>query len=112
MAVTPTLDCLPMYVARACNLFDTLGADVRLRPYTAQMDCDTAFERSRVEGMATDLVRGQRLIRRGFPLTYVTAWWGGGGGFGGGGPPRFPILREGRGCLKLYKICGDENGCE
>ena len=73
VAVTPTLDCLPMYVARTCNLFDTLGADVRLRPYTAQMDCDTAFERSRVEGMATDLVRGQRLIRRGFPLTYVTA---------------------------------------
>ena len=26
-----------------------------------------------VEGMVTDLVRGQRLIRRGFPLTYVTA---------------------------------------
>ncbi len=73
VAVMPTLDCLPLYVARFYNLFDTLGADVRLKPFTAHMDCDTALARGRVEGSITDLVRGQRLSAMGTPLTYVTA---------------------------------------
>lgn len=73
IAVMPTLDCLPLYVANKYNLFDSLGADVRLRLYTAQMDCDTALQRGRVEGSVTDLVRSQRMIRQGMKLTYVTA---------------------------------------
>lgn len=73
VAVMPTLDCLPMYVAREYNLFDTLGADVRLKYFTAQMDCDTALTGGSVEGSITDVVRGQRMIRRGTPLNYVTA---------------------------------------
>lgn len=73
IAVMPTLDCLPLYVANKYNLFDSLGADVRLRLYTAQMDCDTALQRGRVEGTVTDLVRSQRMIRQGMKLTYVTA---------------------------------------
>ena len=73
IAVMPTLDCLPLYVANKYNLFDSLGADVRLRLYTAQMDCDTALQRGRVEGAVTDLVRSQRMIRQGMKLTYVTA---------------------------------------
>lgn len=73
IAVMPTLDCLPLYVANKYNLFDSLGADVRLRLYTAQMDCDTALQRGRVEGAVTDLVRSQRMIRQGMMLTYVTA---------------------------------------
>ena len=73
VAVMPTLDCLPLYVAEMYNLFDTLGADVRLKAYTAQMDCDTALERGHVEGAVTDLVRGQRMAANGTPLTYATA---------------------------------------
>lgn len=73
VAVMPTLDCLPVYVAQMYNLFDTLGATVRLKPYTAQMDCDTALQRGRVEGAVTDLVRGQRMVKEGTPLKYVTA---------------------------------------
>lgn len=72
VAVMPTLDCLPLYVARQYQLFDTLGADVRLKFFTAQMDCDTALAGGSVEGSVTDLVRGERLISRGTPLTYVT----------------------------------------
>lgn len=73
IAVMPTLDCLPLYVASECGLFDTLGADIRLKHYMAQIDCDTALANGRVEGSVTDLVRGQRLAAMGTPLTYVAA---------------------------------------
>ncbi|MBR1687589.1 MAG: ABC transporter substrate-binding protein [Prevotella sp.] len=78
VAVMPTLDCLPMYVAEYHHLFDTLNGGVRLKFFTAQMDCDTAMERGRVEGSITDLVRGQRMVRRGTPLRYIAstnAYW-------------------------------------
>lgn len=78
IAVMPTLDCLPLYVAQMYNLYDSLGADVRLRLFTAQMDCDTALVGGSVEGGVTDLVRCQRLMDQGTPLEYVTstnAYW-------------------------------------
>ena len=73
IAVMPTLDCLPMYVAAQYELFDTLRGGVRLKYYTAQMDCDTALERGRVEGAVSDLVRAMRMDRRGTKIRYVAA---------------------------------------
>ncbi len=73
VGVMPTLDCLPMYVARMYGLYDSLGVDVRLRHFTAQMDCDTALQRGRIEGSVTDLVRAVRLGRLGTKLTCVTS---------------------------------------
>lgn len=73
VGVMPTFDCLPLYVAEHSRLFDTLGVDVRLRRYTAQMDCDTALMRGRVEGSVSDLVRTERLRRKGMGLDYLTA---------------------------------------
>lgn len=73
IAVMPTLDCLPLLVARECSLYNHLGADIRLRMYMAQMDCDTALLRGRVEGMVSDLVRTERIIHGGVPLRYVSA---------------------------------------
>ena len=58
IAVMPTLDCLPLYVAQQ---------------FTAQMDCDTALMRGRVEGAISDLVRTERMIQQGTPLKYVAA---------------------------------------
>lgn len=72
IAVMPTLDCLPLYVAKDRQLFDTL-VDIRLKPFTAQMDCDTALTRGRVEAMVTDLVRAERIMKEGMPLDYVAA---------------------------------------
>jgi NitT/TauT family transport system substrate-binding protein len=46
--------------------------------YQAQMDCDTALERHRVEGMVTDLVRAMRLNDKGTKIRYVAvtgAYW-------------------------------------
>lgn len=73
VAVMPTLDCLPMYVAKEHGLFDSLGVAVSLVRYTAHMDCDTALQRGRVDGMVTDLVRAKRLEGHGVPLDIVTA---------------------------------------
>ena len=73
VAVMPTLDCLPMYVAEYYQLFDTLNGGVRLKHFMAQIDCDTAMERNRVEGTVTDLVRALRMTKRGMPLRYVAA---------------------------------------
>ena len=77
IAVMPTLDCLPLYIAKDHQLFDTI-VDIRLKRYTAQMDCDTAMMRGRVEGLVTDLVRAERMIQLGTPLRYVAstdAYW-------------------------------------
>ena len=73
IAVMPTLDCLPLIVARHYELFDTVHGGVRLKLFMAQMDCDTALERGRVEGAVTDLIRAVRINRRGTKMRYVAA---------------------------------------
>lgn len=73
VAVLPTLDCLPIYLAKDHKFFEALKTDVRLRLYNAQMDCDTALAGGSVEGSITDLIRGERLQTKGTPLRYVAA---------------------------------------
>ena len=73
IAVMPTLDCMPFYVAQERGIFDQLGVNVRLKFFTAQMDCDTAIQRGRVEVSITDLVRAERLQKQGTPLRYIAA---------------------------------------
>ena len=73
VAVMPTLDCLPFYVAEAHGMLQTDSLHVALVHYTAQMDCDTAIARERVECMVTDLVRAERLQQQGTPLSYLSA---------------------------------------
>lgn len=73
IAVMPTLDCLPLYVADATGMFGEEHLNVRLMKYTAQMDCDTAILRGRVQGVFTDLVRAQRLRQKGANLHEVGA---------------------------------------
>lgn len=77
VAVMPTLDCLPLYVAEERELFDTV-VDIRLKCYTAQMDCDTALQRGRVEMAVSDLVRAERMKSSKLKLHYLTstnAYW-------------------------------------
>ena len=78
IAVLPTLDCLPLYVAQELGLYDTTLVDVRLKPFTAQMDCDTALMGTTAEGAVTDLVRMERLVKQGARMHYVAqtgAYW-------------------------------------
>lgn len=68
IAVMPTLDCLPMYVAREYKWFCDGKTDIRLKYYTSQIDCDTAILNGRVEGAVSDLVRVARMNSRGAKL--------------------------------------------
>ncbi len=72
-AVTPTIDCLPVFVAKETRLFDTLGVDVRLKQMNAQMDCDEALRKRQVECAVTDVMRAERLKRQGVGISYLTA---------------------------------------
>lgn len=72
IAVMPTLDCLPIFIAKDHQMFDT-AVDIRLKQFSAQMDCDTALMRGRVEGSISDLVRTERMIQQGTPLKYIAA---------------------------------------
>lgn len=78
VGVMPTLDCLPLWVARECGMFDSMGVDIRLKWFTAQMDCDTALSNKRVELSITDLVRAQWLENHGthldLPIATNTYW--------------------------------------
>ena len=71
VAVTPTLDCLPLYVADEEGWFERAGLSIRLYPYQAQMDQDTALLRHHVEGMTTDRERIKWLERQGAKLREV-----------------------------------------
>jgi NitT/TauT family transport system substrate-binding protein len=73
IAVMPTLDCLPVFVANERGYFHQAGIDVSLFPYRAQMDCDTAIERGRVNAVVTDLVRAERMRDKGLALQYITS---------------------------------------
>ena len=68
IAVMPTMDCLPLYLLKDSVLYDTAKVDIRLKRFTAQMDCDTALVGGSVQGAVTDLVRATRLKRKGTPL--------------------------------------------
>jgi NitT/TauT family transport system substrate-binding protein len=78
VGVTPTIDCLPIFVAKESRMFDTLGVDVRLRLFSAQMDCDTALTGGSVEGSVTDLVRAFKIEGEGtmliFPISTNLYW--------------------------------------
>lgn len=78
VGVMPTLDCMPLFVAKERRLFDTLGVDVSLRMRKAQMDIDTALIGGSVEGAVSDSVRVARMRSRGTALTEVgttnTSW--------------------------------------
>lgn len=69
----PTLDCLPLFIAKERHLFDTLGVDVRLRPFRCQIDCDAALQKEKIEGCITDVVRAERMSKQGFSLYYLTS---------------------------------------
>jgi len=77
VGVLPTLDCLPMFVAKERALFDT-AADIRLKLFKAQMDCDEALRKGRLEGNVTDIVRALRLRKRGADIDFTSstnAYW-------------------------------------
>ena len=73
IATVPTMECLPLFVAVDDSMFAKAGVDVRLKRRNAQIDCDTLIRGRHVEGIVSDLMRTERLKRRGLALRYITA---------------------------------------
>ncbi|MEG1580265.1 MAG: ABC transporter substrate-binding protein [Bacteroidaceae bacterium] len=61
VALLPTLDCLPFFVAQDLGLYDSLKLDVRLVVKDSQMDCEEAYLEKKVDGFCTDLMRASLL---------------------------------------------------
>lgn len=55
IAVLPTMECLPIVVAKELRLFDTLNVDVRLKKCNAISECRKALKDGIVEGADTNM---------------------------------------------------------
>lgn len=78
VAVMPTLDCMPIYLAKQRHWFDSTLIDVRLKVYNSQMDCDTALKGKSVELAITDLKRIENLKNKNINLVNLgstDAYW-------------------------------------
>ena len=61
IAVMPAMNCLPVFYAEQSGLADSMGLDMKLLRYQAQMDIDTAILYGHVDIAFTDLIRVRRL---------------------------------------------------
>jgi len=64
VAVMPAMSCLPVYYAERSGLADSLGLEMELLRYQAQMDIDTAIVNGHVDVAFTDLIRCTRLSKQ------------------------------------------------
>ena len=70
VAVMPTMSCLPVYYAERIGLADSLGLEMEVLRYRAQMDVDTAVLYGHADIAFTDLIRVARLSKQ-VPLTPI-----------------------------------------
>ena len=78
VAVLPTLDCMPVYLAKQKHWYDSTQVDVRLKVRNAQIDCDTALKGKSVEVAVTDLKRVENMAKHGVKLSAMgqtNAYW-------------------------------------
>lgn len=73
IAVLPTLDALPFFIANERGLFDKENLNVSLVPFNSHLDVDTALAGGSVDAAFTDLVRTERMKSHdGVELQYLT----------------------------------------
>ena len=61
VAVMPAINCLPVFYAERTGLADSLGLEMELLRYQAQMDIDTAITFGHADIAYTDLIRIAKL---------------------------------------------------
>ena len=61
VAVMPAMNCLPVYYAERSGLADSLGLEMQVLRYQAQMDIDTAVINGYADIAYTDLIRSAKL---------------------------------------------------
>jgi len=76
LSLLPTAECLPLYVADAAGIFDSLGLDVVIADRRAQFDADTALYGHSAHVAATDLVRLHYQTTRGHKATVLAGLQG------------------------------------
>ena len=78
VAVLPTLDCMPVYLAKQKHWYDSTQVDLRLKVRNAQIDCDTALKGKSVEVAVTALKRVAHMTQHGvglLPMGPTDAYW-------------------------------------
>lgn len=61
VAVTPTLDCLPLIVAKEAGITDSRQHCILLQYHSSKADCDTALAGGSVSAIFTDYVRANNI---------------------------------------------------
>lgn len=71
VGATPTMDCLPLFIAyeRGWLKKDTL--DIRIKLRNSHLDLDTLLAGGYIEGTTTEKVRARRLVEKGTALQYI-----------------------------------------
>lgn len=69
IAVMPAINCLPVYYAERTGLADSLGLEMELLRYQAQMDIDTSIIYGHANIAFTDLIRIAKLNKAKVTLT-------------------------------------------
>lgn len=62
VAVTPTLDCLPLYVAQANGIAEEMGCTLVLQEHMSIADCDSALTGGSAVCATTDCVRAEMFL--------------------------------------------------
>lgn len=74
IAVMPTIDCLPFFIALDRGMFEKEGLQISFHPFSAHMDIDTALIGGSVDGAFTDIIRTERMQQKGqVKLSYLTS---------------------------------------
>ena len=69
VAVMPAMNCLPVYYAERTGLADSLGLEMELLRYQAQMDIDTAITNGYADIAFTDLIRSAKISKTGIEIS-------------------------------------------
>jgi len=57
LAMIPTTDCLPFFIAQRNGIYDSLGLQLRLILYPSQMDAEMSVQKKQTDGCASDIFR-------------------------------------------------------
>jgi len=61
IALLPTEECRPFYIAQECGLYDSLQITVKIDQFMAAMDADTAFMNGEAQLLVTDSLKQRYL---------------------------------------------------
>lgn len=68
VAVLPTIECMPVYLANHARWFDSTRVDLRVKVRNAQMDCDAGLKAGSLEVAMSDRKRMENMSKHGTPL--------------------------------------------